>query len=55
MAGWLIKYRNFWSFVANGDVEIKHVGTKEQIADFLLSRYILSCLDIYTTSLTISR
>ena len=29
----MIKYHHFQSFVANGDVEIKHVDTKEQIAD----------------------
>ena len=28
-----IKYHHFRSFVANGDVKIKHVNTKEQIAD----------------------
>ena len=28
-----IKYYHFWSFVANGDVEIKHVDNMEQIAD----------------------
>ena len=28
-----IKYHQFQSFVANGEVEIKHVDTKEQIAD----------------------
>ena len=28
-----IKYHNFWSFVANGDVKIKHINTKEQIVD----------------------
>ena len=33
-----IKYHHFRSFVANGDVDIKHVDTKEQIADFLRSR-----------------
>ena len=29
-----IKYHNFQSFIANGDVKIKHFDTKEQIADF---------------------
>ena len=28
-----INYHHFRSFSANGDVEIKHVDTKEQIAD----------------------
>ena len=28
-----IKYHNFCIFVANGDVDIKHVDTKEQITD----------------------
>ena len=29
----VIKYHNFWSFITNGDVYIKRVDTKEQIAD----------------------
>ena len=29
----LIKYHHFYSFVTNGNVEIKYVDTKEQIAD----------------------
>ena len=33
-----IKYHHIQSFVANGDIEIKHVDTKEQITDILLSR-----------------
>ena len=28
-----IKYHHFWTFVKNGDVEIKYVDTKEYIAD----------------------
>ena len=28
-----IKYHQFQSFVANGDVEIQHIDIKEQIAD----------------------
>ena len=28
-----VKYRHFRSFIANIDVEIKHVDTKEQITD----------------------
>ena len=28
-----IKYHHLCSFVANGDVDIKHVDTKEHIAD----------------------
>ena len=27
-----IKYNSFWSFIAKGDILIKHVGTKEYIA-----------------------
>ena len=29
-----IKYHHFWSFSVNGDVEIQHIDTKEQIANF---------------------
>ena len=29
----VIKYHHFRSFAANGDVEIQHIGTKEQIVD----------------------
>ena len=32
----VIKYHHFQSFVANGDVEIKHVDTKEYIADIFM-------------------
>ena len=28
-----VKYHHFQSFVANGDVEIQHIDTKEQILD----------------------
>ena len=28
-----IKYHHFWSFVVNGDVDILHIDTKEQITD----------------------
>ena len=28
-----IKYHHFWSFVANGNIEIKHVDTKDHITD----------------------
>ena len=31
-----IKYHNFWSFLVNVDVEIKHVDTKEQIATIFI-------------------
>ena len=31
-----IKYHHFRSFFVNGDVEIKHVDTKEQISDILM-------------------
>ena len=31
-----IKYHHFQSFVANGDVNIKHVDTKEQIIDIFM-------------------
>ena len=34
----VIKYHQFQSFVANGDVEIQHIDTKEQITDILPSR-----------------
>ena len=30
-----IKYHHLWSFFANGYVKIKHVDTKEQVADIL--------------------
>ena len=50
-----IKDHPFQSFVANGDVEIKHVDAKEQIVDILQSHYILSCSDIYATRLTVGR
>ena len=28
-----IKYHHFWSFVANGEIDIQHFDTKEQIKD----------------------
>ena len=31
----MIKYHHFHSFVANGDVCIQHIDTKEQITDIL--------------------
>ena len=41
-----IKYHQFRIFVMNGDLEIKHVGTKEQIAD-IFTRLIYSELFRY--------
>ena len=32
----MIKYHQLRSFVANGDVKIKHVGTDEQIQDVFI-------------------
>ena len=34
----VIKYHHFWSFSANGGVDIKHVDTKEQIKDIFTTR-----------------
>ena len=31
-----IKYHHFWSFVANGDVQIQYIDTKEQIPDIFM-------------------
>ena len=31
-----IKYHHFRSFVTNGDVKIKHIDTKEKIADIFM-------------------
>ena len=28
-----IKHHHFWSFITNGDIEIQHIDTKEQITD----------------------
>ena len=48
-----INYNHFSSFVANGNVNIQHIDTKEQIADIFQSRYIMSCSDIYAASVTV--
>ena len=47
-----ITYHHFRIFFVNGDVEIWHVDTKEQIAD-IFTKPLDS--DIYTTSLTVGR
>ena len=42
----VIKYHLLWSFVANGDVKIKHIDTKEKIM-YILMKTIDSDLSRY--------
>ena len=42
----VIKYHRFWGSVVNSDVEIQHIDNKDQVVNILVSRYILSCLNI---------
>ena len=44
-----IKYHHFQSFDTNGDVEIEHVHTKEQVAD-IFTKQLYSELFVYLVS-----